>query len=148
MTKVSRIPLRNDVWERIFDLFIETLVGIRDKKKLEGFVGNFFSPTERIMFAKRLAAAVMIAKENDYLSIRRVLRISPPTIAKMSFRIKYESGGLMPVIEDILRRDATKVIWEEIKDLFDMPGKGKNWAEMGKRKYKRGLKISRLKSEF
>jgi len=148
MTQVSRVPLRQDIWERIFDLFISTLVSIKNKKRLEGFVGNLFSPTERIMFAKRLAAAVMVAKGNDYQTIRQVLRISPPTIAKMSFRVKYEGEGLMPVIEDILRKDATKILWEEIKDLFDVPTKGKNWSRMGKRKFKRKIRIQELEKEF
>lgn len=148
MTKVSRLPLRRDIWDRIFDLFINTLISIKNKKKLKGFVVNFFSPTERIMFAKRLAAAVMIAKGNDYQTIRRVLKISPPTIAKMSFRIRYEGEGLKPVIESILKKDAAKILWEEVKDLLDVPGKGKNWTEVGKRGYARKIKISELKTEF
>ena len=148
MTKVSRLPLRQDIWEKIFDLFISTLVSIKNKKRLEGFVGNFFSPTERIMFAKRLAAAVMVAKGNDYQTIRQVLRISPPTIAKMSFRVRYEGEGLMPVIENILKKDATKILWEEIKDLIDVPTKGVNWSRMGKRKFKRRMKIQELKKKF
>ena len=44
MTKISRIPLRPDVWERIFDIFIGTLADLKDKKKLEAFINDFFSP--------------------------------------------------------------------------------------------------------
>ena len=87
MTKVSRIPLRPDVWERIFDLFIGTLADLKDRKKLKAFVDDFFSPTEKIMFAKRLAAVVLLAKNHNYQSIRQILRISPPTIAKISMQI-------------------------------------------------------------
>lgn len=69
MTKISRFPLRDDVWERIFSLFIGTLADLKDKPKLASFVNDFFSPTERVMFAKRLATAVLVAKGHSYDSI-------------------------------------------------------------------------------
>lgn len=146
MPQVSKFLLTPEVWDRIFNLFVDSIVKIKDKKKLDGFIDNFFTPTEKIMFAKRLAAAVMIAKGTDYRTIITTLRISPPTIARMSFRINYEGEGLVPVIEDILKREAAKIFWEEIMDLVDMPGKGKNWSEVGRRKYLRRQKISRLKT--
>ena len=147
MTQVSRVPLRREIWERIFSLFIDTFVRIKERDKLERFIGNFFTPTERIMFAKRLAAGVMIAKGQNYLTIRRVLKLSPPTIAKMSFRVKYEGEGLNPVIEDILKDHAKQVVWEEIMSLFDMPTKGAGFGVWRKRKFERRSKIRSLKTE-
>ena len=149
MTKVSRIPLRNDVWDRIFSLFINTLANQSDKKKLSKFVDNFFSPTEKIMFAKRLAAAVLVAKGHDYASIREILKVSPPTIAKLSLKIKYGGEGLKPVIEDIFRKQASQIIWKEIESLFDVPTKGNMKSpERFVRNIKRGQKIRETKSEF
>ena len=148
MTKVSRLPLRNDIWERIFDLFLKTTISIKDKKKLQGFMNDLYSPTEKIMLAKRLACAVMIAKGNNYQSIRRTLRISPPTIAKMSMLVKYKGQGLTPILEEILKRDAFKIIWKELASIVDLPGKGNDWVAHGKRKFRRRLEISELKSEF
>lgn len=141
------MPLRREIWERIFSLFIDTFVRIKERDKLERFIGNFFTPTERIMFAKRLAAGVMIAKGQNYLTIRRVLKLSPPTIAKMSFRVKYEGEGLNPVIEDILKDHAKQVVWEEIMSLFDMPTKGAGFGVWRKRKFERRSKIRSLKTE-
>lgn len=124
MTKVSRLPLRSDVWDRILDLFVGTLADQKDKKRLSNFFDDFFSPTEKIMFAKRLAAAVLVAKGHDYASIREILRVSPPTIAKLSLKIKYGGGGLKPVIEDIFKKQANQIVWKEIEGLFDVPTKG------------------------
>lgn len=149
MTKVSRLPLRTDVWNRIFDLFISTLADQKDKKKLSKFVDDFFSPTEKIMLAKRLALAVLLAKGHDYESIRRTLRVSPPTIAKLSLKIQYGGEGLKPVIGDILSKQASQIIWKEIEDLFDLPTKGNlKSPERLKRQIKRSKEISKLKSEF
>lgn len=149
MTKISRLPLRSDVWDRIFNLFIGTLADQNDKKKLSKFVDDFFSPTEKIMFAKRLALAVLVAKGHDYESIRRILRVSPPTIAKLSLKIQYGGEGLKPVIGDIFKKQASQIVWKEIEDLFDLPTKANlKSPERFKRKIKRTQEISELKSEF
>lgn len=149
MTKVSKIPLRSDVWERIFDLFIGTLTDIKDKKKLEGFISDFFSPTERIVFAKRLALAVLLAKNHNYQSINKILRISPPTIAKMSLKVKYEGKGLSAVIDDVLKKQASQVIWKEIESLFDLPTKANlKSLERFKRNSLKGHRIREIKTEF
>ena len=149
MTKVSRLSLRPDVWERIFNLFTGTLADIKDRNKLEAFVKYFFSPTERIMFAKRLAAAVLLAKGHDYQSIRKILRLSPPTIAKISIKVKYEGKGLNLIIADILNKQKARILWKEIEDLFDLPTKGSlKSPERFKRKLARSHEIFHLKEEF
>lgn len=149
MTKISRLPLRKDVWDRVLDLFVSTLADQKDKKKLANFFDDFFSPTEKIMFAKRLAAAVLLAKEHNYQIIHEILRISPPTIAKLSLKIKYGGKGLNPVIEDIFKKEASQIVWKEIEGLFDLPIKG-NLKSPGRfvRKLKREQKIQQIKSEF
>jgi len=149
MTKVSGLPLRPDVWNRVLELFVSTLANQTNNKKLSEFFDDFFSPTEKIMFAKRLAAAVLLAKNHDYQSIHEILRISPPTIAKLSLKIKYGGEGLKPVIEDIFRKEANQIIWKEIEDLFDIPIKGTlKSPERFIRNIKRKQKIEEIKSEF
>jgi uncharacterized protein YerC len=149
MTKVSRLPLRKDVWDRIFNLFITTLADQSDKGKLSKFVNDFFSPTEKIMFAKRLAMAVLVTKGHDYESIRRILKVSPPTIAKLSLKIQYGGEGLRPVIESIFKKQASQIIWKEIESLFDVPTKGNlKSPERFVRNLKREQKIREIKSEF
>lgn len=142
------MPVREDLSERVYRLLIETLSNLKTKEEVEGFVNSIFTPTERIMFAKRLAASLLLAKDHDYMEVRRILRISPPTIAKMSFRLRYEGADLMLLIENILRRQRTKVIWEEIKDLLDTPIKGQSKGAREKRKYLRRKKIAKIVGEF
>lgn len=149
MPKVSRLPLRSDVWDKILNLFVSTLADQKDKKKLSKFFDDFFSPTEKIMFAKRLATAVLLAKGHDYISIREILRVSPPTIAKLSLKIQYGGEGLKPVIEDIFKKQASQIIWKEIESLFDVPIKGNlKSPERFIRNKKREQKIREIKSEF
>ncbi|KKR73183.1 MAG: hypothetical protein UU16_C0028G0005 [Candidatus Woesebacteria bacterium GW2011_GWA2_40_7] len=131
------------------ELFVSTLANQTNNKKLSEFFDDFFSPTEKIMFAKRLAAAVLLAKNHDYQSIHEILRISPPTIAKLSLKIKYGGEGLKPVIEDIFKKEANQIVWKEIESLFDLPTKGNiKSPERFKRNLKREQKIREIKSEF
>ena len=149
MTKISKLPLRADVWDRVFSLFVGTLADQKDKNKLSKFVDDFFSPTEKIMFAKRLAASVLITKGHDYKSIENILRVSSPTIAKLSLKIKYGGEGLKPVIEDIFKKEASQVVWKEIEGFFDVPIKGNlRSPERLIRNIKREQKIEEIKSEF
>ena len=149
MTKVSRLELRSDVWDRVFSLFVRTLADQKDEKQLSKFIDDFFSPTEKIMFAKRLAATVLLAKGHNYASIRRILRVSPPTIAKLSLKIKYGGEGLNLVIGDIFRNEASQIIWKDVESLFDLPTKG-NLKSPSRfiRNKKREQKIREIKSEF
>jgi uncharacterized protein YerC len=149
MTKVSRIPLRGDVWDRIFNLFVETTASFKDKAELSSFINDLYSPTEKIMLAKRLAAAVLLAKGHNYLGIRRALRISDPTIAKISMKIKYSDGGLKNAVEKILTKQSAQIFWKEIEELFDLPVKGNlKSPERFIRKLKREKEVSRIKNEF
>lgn len=148
MSQVSRFRLTNEVWDRLFNLFIDTLTDINGNEKLKEFIDSFFTPTEKIVFAKRLATAVMLSKENSYASIRKTLRVSPPTIARMSMRLKYEEKGLSEVVKKILQKDSTRLIWEEFTNLIDIPGKGRSLSEIQQLKKIRKERIHKLKREF
>jgi uncharacterized protein YerC len=151
MTKVSKLPLRPDVWQRIFELFVNTLADEKDKKNIALFVNDFFSPTEQIMFAKRLAAAVLLAKNHDYDSIRRILQVSPPTIAKISLKIKFEDEdkGINLMLKNILKKQAAQVVWKEIEELFNLPTKSSlKSPDRLKRNFLNSKRTSQIKSEF
>lgn len=102
MSQVSKYPVRKDVYEEIFDTFLETIAGLTTKKDVSTFFNEFLTPTERIMFAKRLAIGLLIAKDYDYREISELLRVSTATIAGYSLFYKYGSG-YKEVINKILR---------------------------------------------
>lgn len=149
MPQVSKFMIRPEVWDRIFGMFLDSFLFAKDRNKLNGYVQSIFTPIERIMFAKRFAACILLTKGHDYRSVAKILRMSLTTISKMNFKLKYEGEGLMPIIEDTLRKQARSVVKEEIKDLFDLPTKGSlKSPERAKRILKRREKIERIKSEF
>jgi uncharacterized protein YerC len=148
MTMVSKYKLRPEVWDRIFNLFSESLLSIKDKNKFDLFLNDFLSPTEKIMLAKRFAMAVLLAKGNNYEEIKRILHVASATIAKMNIHIKYTEKGINETIQNVLKKDNTKAIWEEIQSIFDIPIKGLPLSEYHKKVAKRNKNIFRLEKEI
>ncbi len=148
MTKVSKLPLQKDLLNRIFELFIETVVGIYNKKTSESFVYEFFTPAERIMFAKRLAACVLLTKGYTYQQISSKLKMSPTTITRLNYWVTHEGKGINRVVDQIIKRQKREILIEEISDLFDLPRKQIYSSERLKRKAKRERKIGELKESY
>lgn len=135
MAQVSRYPLTKDVYQRVFEILFQSIANIRNPQEVKEFFDDFLSPTERIVFAKRLSIAVLLAKGYDYMSIRDVLRVSPPTIASVNLAIKYSGKGYQRVVGKILRADKLDEFLEKVDDfLFDHPPAKRDWREWRKRR--------------
>lgn len=62
MTQVSRYPISKNVYDRCWEIFTKTLVGIRTSKDAEEIVSDLLTPTEKIMLVKRLSIALLLSK--------------------------------------------------------------------------------------
>jgi len=146
MPQVSKRALSPKVWAQIFNLLTETLTRLDNKDRLNNFAEYFFTPTEKQMFSKRLAIAVLLGKHNDYRAISSSLKVSYDTIARVNFQMNSEKSGLKREVERILKIKAGKLFLLKLQSILDsLPKKG-SWSEWGNRKYKRKLKIRDLES--
>lgn len=66
MTQVSKYPVHRDVEKRMFEIFKTTISNLKHSEEIEDFLEDFLSPVEKIMLAKRLAIAVLLAKNYTY----------------------------------------------------------------------------------
>jgi len=105
--------------------------------------GEFFTYTEKIMFAKRLAVIAMLSKGISSFMISEVLAMSPATTARMS--AKFEMGKYDSIIKKALGK---KDIWDIIELMLSAGGimppivGGKRWRSWDKAIYKENLKRS------
>lgn len=148
MAQVSRYPLSPKVYERIFEILFESILKIKNKKEAEDFLGEFLSPTEKIMLAKRISIAVLLAKDYDYRAIIKTLHVSFPTIAGVSASVKYASGGYRRVVEKLLKDEKVKDIFlgivEGIATVGAVGGKGSgDWWQL-----KRSIQKKKLSKPF
>lgn len=146
MTQVSKYPIRKEVADKIFEIFVKTVINVKKKDEAEQLISDLLTPTERIMLAKRLAIAFLLEKGYEYRTIRNILRVSSPTIAGVSHALKYGSHGYKKLITQILQEESIKKFLEEaVIKLVSMPAAatkgGGSWrylkTELEKNKWKR-----------
>lgn len=141
MSQVSKYPLSKVVEEECFDLLYQTFHDLRGKQGIKEFLDDFLSPIEQIMLAKRLGIAVLLGKGYDYVSIRKVLRVSPPTIATVAIQLKYSGMGYKRMVEKILRAEKIDAFWQNVDDVLAdiLPPKGKDWSYWRKDRWQRKM---------
>jgi len=125
MSQVSKYPIRKDVFDRIFEVFIKTLINIKNEKEAQGLISDFFTPTERIMFAKRLGIALLLEKEYDYRTIQSILKVSFPTITSVNNARKYQGKSYSLFINKILKEESIKkFLNKSLISLISVPAAG------------------------
>ena len=87
MTRVSRKPLRQEISNKILDNFHMMIVGLKSKKDTEDIFNDFLSKAEKIVFAKRLAIAIMLESGMDYRTISQEIKVSTGTVREVSNKL-------------------------------------------------------------
>lgn len=118
MAQVSKFPVSRDVSDRISEVFQMTISSLSSKEDIEEFFEEFLSPVEKIMLAKRLSIAVLLAKGYTYPSIASVLRVTPSTIASVSLALKYKGKGYQKAVGKILANEKMSDFWQKIEDIL------------------------------
>lgn len=131
MSQVSKYPISKDAYRRIFEIFLESISGLKTKKQLAGFLDEFLSPTEQVMLAKRLAIAFLLAKKYDYREISKILRVSTGTISRVATSLKLNKN-FRGVIDNLLKNEEMEKFWlnigEKVASILSAGGKTKSGA--------------------
>src|SRR3989344_987708 len=143
MPHISPRKLEDKHLEALYREFTRSLERCFDDEKGLYVLGQFFTRTEREMFAKRFAVIAMLEKKVPVSVIAKTLKMSPVTIDVMS--VKHESGKYEWIIKAALGK---KDIWEIIENISTvggiMPprvGKGR-WKHLNKSIRKDNLRTS------
>ena len=138
MSQISKYPVHRDVEKRMFEIFKTTISNLKHSEEIEDFLEDFLSPVEKIMLAKRLAIAVLLAKNYTYPSISKILRVTPTTIAGVSLSLKYSGKGYKRMVQKILSDERRDQFWQKIEDVLINipPSKGTDMVYL-KQKYKK-----------
>ena len=130
MAQISKYPIHKSVEKRMFEIFTSTISSLKNPEDIEDFLHDFLSPVEKIMLSKRLAIAILLAKDYSYPSIRQILRVTPTTISAVSLSLKYSGKGYRKMVEKILSDEKKDNFWQKIEDvLAKIPkAKGSDWS--------------------
>jgi len=130
MPQVSKRKINDEVYEKVFDVFLETILQVRNKNQLVRFLKEYLTPTEQIMLSKRLAIAYLLSKNYDYRQISSLLKVSTATVRSVS--LIYKNGSVLKgFVDKSVRNDRLN---ERLEDLAEVitgvlgtGTKGKTW---------------------
>ena len=118
MSRISRRYLDKELENKIFEVFLKTIVDIRTPTEAKNFIEDLLSPTEKIMLIKRLAIAVLLTKGKTYEYIDHTLKVSRATIMTVSLWLKHGKGGYRKVVENILKTQRKEALLGNIEEIL------------------------------
>lgn len=121
MAQVSKYPISKDVADRIFEVFVKTLIKIKNKKEAGDFAYDLFSPVEKIMLAKRISIAFLLLKGYQYREISRLLRVSLGTIRSVNLAIKLGKGGYVTILNKIEKEEGLEKFFLKTAEVLLSP---------------------------
>lgn len=115
MPQVSRYVLKKDVEKRLYFVFEKTISDLRKAAEVKSFVNDLLTPTEKIMLAKRLGIAVLVAKGYDYRSITKVLKVSSSTVLAVIKQSAISGRGYKIAVNHILCDEGREAVFLKIE---------------------------------
>jgi uncharacterized protein YerC len=82
MPHISKRKVNQKVFNEIYNSFAKAIAKNRHNYSAELFTSSFFTKTERIMFAKRLAIIALLHKGYPFYEVVDILKVSPSTVAR------------------------------------------------------------------
>ncbi len=113
MTRVSRISLDRKIQNDMISEFWYAL-GKLNRSEIEILLKELLSPVEVIMLSKRLEILKLLTKKFHYLAIKKAIKVTEPTIAKMSLALQKSDEKINKVIGDLIKDENKR--WENYKN--------------------------------
>lgn len=123
MPHVSNKKIKQDLLEKIFGKLIVVLGEARKNNSLSQVANELFTPTEKIMLAKRLAIILMLDSDIPQHRITNILNVSPTTVVKMSLGIEIGKYRSILKISKVEKTDLEKMVWNILTAGGIMPPK-------------------------
>mgnify|MGYP001565958454 CR=1 FL=1 len=142
MTQVSKYVVNKDVEERMYEVFLDSVAMVKTRGQVVKLIDDLFSPTEKIMLAKRLSIALLLFKKYDQRAIAKILRVSLATVNKISRALQKGVGGYAMVVSSIAKQEKFHAFLEKIDDtLADLlPPAHRNWSHWRRERWEEKIR--------
>lgn len=124
MIKVSRFKVDAKHLGFFLNNFWNLITLLEDKEQVKNFLKDLLTHTEMKMFAKRIQIAKMLLEGYGYRDIRNYVKVTDPTIAKISNILETGGDGLKTAVSFIqkIEADIEKERMRATPDLKDKYG--------------------------
>lgn len=106
MPRVSRIRIDPKHLGFFLNNFWGVITLLENKDQVKGFLKDLLTHTEMKMLAKRIQVAKMLLEGYDYRSIRNYVKVTDPTIARISNILEIAGDGLKAAIRELQKIEA------------------------------------------
>lgn len=93
MTHISRKKLDPEVNKYVLESLTFILKETNTKEEVEKFLSSAISETERLMIAKRVAAAFLLRHNIESEKISETLKLTPATVARLKLWVQTHQEG-------------------------------------------------------
>lgn len=115
MSQVSRYHIHPIVEEKIGNLFEDFLKTVGKFPKVTPFIVDLFTPTEKVMLAKRIAIAFLLYQgKTDIRGISRVLKVSTSTVNNVNTTFKISGDGYKTIFSRMEKVEKVKDVLNEL----------------------------------
>jgi len=104
MPKISRNKLEKSVYDEIVNRLMATFAMVTTSREITELFDGLFTKTERLMFAKRLAIAVLLERGYSYGAISKKLKVSSVTIGFIRNGMLKENVLYEKLIQELVLR--------------------------------------------
>lgn len=114
MPHISKKELPIELFGELFYQLVRVIDSLNTVRKKNDFLWNFFTQTEKVMLAKRLAIIIMLSKNASQYEVSQRLNVSSSTVARIADAIdrgryttflsnmKVEAPRVFDIIDSIL----------------------------------------------
>lgn len=119
MTHVSKKRLEKDVYYTIMSGLYWLLSDINTENAMRQFLQDFFTKTEQLMLAKRLAVALLIMQGYDAKVITQVLKVSTNTVYRTKDWVEQGGEGLQFGLHRLAHQEKMNSFWKRINNFLE-----------------------------
>lgn len=144
MIQLSKRRVKPFAMSKMFSLLFDVLGKQENNKKFDIVFDGLFSPTEKIMIAKRVAIFLLISRGEEWKTIRDTIMVSLASISKCQMILR-NNISMKETMEYLSNKKEMGIIFNEL--LLSLFGPGTayiNWKNAWKRK----RELERMKSDI
>jgi len=146
MSQVSKVKLDKELESELYKQFWYSLGKINNSQKSADFFSDILTDTERLMLAKRFAAAILIIRGKSPTEIRSTIRLAYSTIGSISSWIKNAKPATKNILESLSKEKNLDSIFDKIDEILEVipPRRHSDWKEeYTKRNVERNKRFAR-----
>lgn len=131
MSQVSKVKLDKELEHELYKQFWYSLAKINNSAKSSDFFSDMLTDTEKLMLAKRFAAAILIIRGKSPTEIRSAIRLAYSTIGSISSWVKNAKPATKNILEGLSKEKNLDSVFDKIDEILEAipPRRHSDWEK-------------------